>query len=109
MLNAIYKAFAYLSHFNKQKYSPRNINDVHDHIRGLNSKQPWFPNRGALKWGLYQQLVEPEPKKWGSTPKKGQVAFTNWPDFSQEARDDLEKQPAAFADPKNAMNPFNTS
>jgi hypothetical protein len=95
---AIYMNPRYLATFNNQKYSASNIGTVHDLVKRK------FPNRNDLKWGLYQREVEPDPANWGSA-----VAFDNWPDFSQEARDDLEKQPAKFADPKNAMNPFDTS
>src|SRR5262249_47319446 len=65
-----------------------------------------FSNRGQLTWGSYQTSVENNPDNWGSTPKKGKAAYANWPYFSQDARDDLEKQPATFTDPENAMNPF---
>jgi hypothetical protein len=106
---AIYKDFGYLQHFNQDKYSAGNIQNVHDLIKGSGSTPGLFPNRGALKWGLYQKSVEPTSANWGSTPKKGKAAFDNWTDFSQDARDNLEKQPATFTDPKNAMNPFDTN
>ncbi|KRQ10268.1 hypothetical protein [Bradyrhizobium manausense] len=106
---AIYKDFGYLQHFNHDKYSAGNIQNVQDLIKGKGSTPGLFPNRSALKWGLYQQSVEPTAANWGSTPKKGQAAFDKWPDFSQDARDDLERQPATFTDPKNAMNPFDTT
>ncbi|MBP0115411.1 MULTISPECIES: hypothetical protein [Bradyrhizobium] len=99
---AIYMDPDYLSTFNDHAYSRGNIGNVHNLIKNN------FLNRSDLKWGLYQRDVEPDPKKWGRTPQIGQAAFDHWPDFSQEARDDLEKQPARFADPKNAMNPFDT-
>jgi hypothetical protein len=101
---AIYKDFGYLQHFNKDKYSAGNpIQTVHNLVHTM------FSNRGNLIWGSYQTSVENNPDNWGSTPTKGKVAFDNWPDFSQDARDDLQKQPATFTDPANAMNPFNTN
>jgi hypothetical protein len=100
---AVYMDPTYLDTFNNSKYASGNIGAVHRLIRRK------FPNRGDLKWGLYQRDIEPDPTKWGRTPQIGQAAFDHWPDFSQEARDDLEKQPARFTDPKNAMNPFDTS
>ena len=46
----------------------------------------------------------------GEFPAAGSTsAYNNWPDFVQEARNDLEKQPATFADPENATNPLDPS
>lgn len=100
---AVYMDPKYLDTFNNRRYASGNIGAVHDLIKLK------FPNRGDLKWGFYQRDVEPDPAKWGTTPQLGQAAYDNWPNFSQEARDDLEKQSATFSDPKNAINPFNTS
>jgi len=100
---AIYMDPTYLQTFNGHGYSAANINTVHNLVKAK------YPNRSDLKWGFYQRDVEPDSTKWGRTAQIGKAAFDNWPDFSQEARDDLEKQPAKFTDPKNAMNPFDTT
>jgi hypothetical protein len=100
---AVYMDPKYLDTFNNGRYASGNIGAVHDLIKLK------FPNRSNLKWGFYQRDVEPVPAKWGTTPQLGQAAFDNWPNFSQEARDDLEKQPAIFADPHNAINPSDPS
>jgi hypothetical protein len=100
---AIYMDPNYLDTFNNRAYSRNNIGAVHDLVKQK------FPNRSDLKWGFYQRDVVPNPADWGVTPQIGQAAYDNWPNFSQEARDDLEKLPAKFTDPKNAMNPFDTS
>jgi hypothetical protein len=95
---AVYMDPNYLKRFNNVTYAAGNIQNVHDTIKLK------CPNRNDLKWGNYQQVIEPLASNWGTT-----AAYNNWPDLSQEARDDVEKQPAKFADPKNAMNPFDTT
>jgi len=91
---AIYTNQKYLDTFTN-RYSSGSVSGVQQNIKTL------FPVRSNLKWGLYQQKLEPNPANWGSP-----AAFYHWPDFSQEARDSLERQPAQFNDPKKAMNPF---
>ena len=98
IFGAVYMDPRYLATFNGRAYSAGNIGAVHTMIIHK------FPNRNDLQWGLYQKDVEPTAANWGS-----QAAYDNWPYFSQEARHDLEKLPAKFADPKNAMNPFDTT
>jgi len=95
---AVYMDPRYLARFNNHAYSAQNIDAVHRLIKQK------FRNRSDLKWGFYQQDVEPNRANWGST-----AAFDNWPDFMDEAREDLEKHPAKFANPKHAMNPFDTT
>jgi hypothetical protein len=79
-------------------YSVNNIVTVHNLIQ---QQSDLFPDRSHLWWGSYQRLVVKDAAKWGS-----QAAFDNWPAYVAEARIDLEKQPANFADLKNATNPF---
>jgi hypothetical protein len=98
IFGAVYMDPRYLATFNGRAYAAGNIGAVHTLIRNK------FPNRSDLQWGLYQKWVEPNAANWGS-----QAAFDNWPYFSQEARHDLEKLPATFSNPKNAMNPFDTT
>lgn len=103
---AIYMDPTYLDSF-KDSYSSGKIQKVHDIVH---KKWPTQTDRDTkMQWGLYQLEVEPDPDKWGCTPQKGKIARDNWKYFAADARFDLEKQPAHFQHPKNAMNPFDTT
>lgn len=97
---AVYMDPRYMDRFNKVVYAACNTVDVNDKIKAL------FPNRADLKWGFYQKALEPVPTKWGPNPAQAQAAFDNWELFRDEMRDDLEKQPAKFADPEYWIDPF---
>ena len=72
--------------FNNTVYSAgRNIVTAHNKIRTK------FLKENDLQWGNYQQYLEPTPANWGDP-----AAYYNWPYFSNEARNDLEKQPVTF-------------
>jgi hypothetical protein len=92
---AIYKDVRYRDRFNNTVYSAENIVTAHNKIRTK------FLKENDLQWGNYQQYLEPTPANWGDP-----AAYYNWPYFSNEARNDLEKQPVTLKDPKNAMNPL---
>jgi hypothetical protein len=103
---AVYMDPIYLDTFAKM-YSRANIQNVHDIVH---RKWPTKADRDTkMKWGLYQLEVEQDPAKWGCTPEKGKIAFDNWKFFSADARFDLEKLPAHVKNPKNAMDPFDTT
>lgn len=105
IMAATYMDPDYLRTFNQKRYLPGSagVGRVHDIVRTK------FATRADLQWGLYQKDVEPDYTKWGTTPQKGKKAFDNWLDFMQDARDDLEKQPAKFNQPEKCINPFNTA
>lgn len=101
--SAVYMDPKYLATFNNSRYSKANVAAVrqviYDHFKSVGKK------REELQWGLYQKWIEPTAANWGT-----QAAFDNWEVFVQEAREDLQKQPApSSSDPKLAMNPSNTA
>ena len=47
-----------------------------------------FPDKTKMWWGNYQKIVANNPVDWGSPS-----AFNDWPDYVDEVRNDLQKQP----------------
>ncbi|QQO14775.1 hypothetical protein JJB99_00825 [Bradyrhizobium diazoefficiens] len=100
---AVYADPTYLDTFNNNWYSAAKVKSVQ-----LKLQARW-PNRNDMKWGLYQTDIETNPDKWGCSSAKGKIARNNWKHFAAEARFDLAKQPANFTEPKNRMNPFDST
>jgi hypothetical protein len=103
---AVYMDPTYLDTF-KDRYSKAEVGKVHDIVTTM---WPTKADRDTkMKWGLYQMEVEKDPTKWGCTPQKGKIAYDNWKYFAADARFDLEKQAPNLKQPKNAMDPFDTT